>query len=161
MLLEDHLLTLLKRQTDLLQQARTVLAKHLESLAHRTPITLLHNDYHAKNLMIRGGRIVPVDWSNAYLGHHLGDLYCLVQEAVDYGIEATVLIEAYFSEADDALEPAFHQWQVAFGGLCWSVRMLRWTVDQGVRIIPGAEAWIPNFTRSIEILLSNPTLFNG
>ena len=84
----------------------------------------------------------------------------MIRDGRIVAVDATVLIEAYFSEADDTLDPASRQWQVELGGLCWSVRMLRWIAEKGVHAIPGSEAWILNFTRSIEALLLSPTLLN-
>jgi hypothetical protein len=46
----------------------------LERLYQIIPPTLVHHDYHAKNLVIQGERIMPIDWSIAYISPHLGGL---------------------------------------------------------------------------------------
>ena len=45
------------------------------------PETIVHGDFQAKNLLhTTGGGIVTIDWSDAYVHPHLGDLYLLLRE---------------------------------------------------------------------------------
>jgi thiamine kinase-like enzyme len=69
----------------ILQRIIEWLPKPLEQLDLEVPLTMVHHDYHAKNIVkLNGGRILAIDWSNAYLSPPLGDLYCLMNEAHSY-----------------------------------------------------------------------------
>ena len=80
-------------------------SRHLDRLYQELPLTLNHNDYHAKNLLNVSGRIVPVDWANARISPHLGDLYCLISEGKDQHISRETLIGAYRSGLKDQGRP--------------------------------------------------------
>jgi thiamine kinase-like enzyme len=110
----------------------------LNRLYEEFPITLTHNDYNAKNLMVCRNSIVPIDWSNAYLSPHLGDLYCLISEAQKYGIEKSVIVEAYREHDHTELL----DWQIQVGGICWLIRSLRWVCEEGIHKVPGTDKWV-------------------
>lgn len=145
---------------EILRRVPNILDRNLNLLYTAYPVTIIHNDYHSKNLIIRGNRIVPIDWSIAYLSPHLGDLYCIVQEASDYNVSETDLIRAYFSIVDPnhTRDNATYQWQVDIGALCWEVRALRWVMEFGVNAISEAREWIPDFGLSIRDIIDRPTL---
>lgn len=45
--------------------------------------SVCHGDLHFNNIIVSGSRLVPVDWSNAYLGNPLGDVArtCLIMNS--------------------------------------------------------------------------------
>ncbi|MNZ36639.1 hypothetical protein D3C78_540670 [compost metagenome] len=107
------------------------------------PISIVHHDYHAKNLLIKDNGIMPIDWSLAYLSPHLGDLYCLITEASAWSnLSREEMISAYLDVADLQLDDL--NWQLRIGGLCWLIKTLHWLVYGGTDIIPGSNAWIPD-----------------
>jgi hypothetical protein len=130
----------------------------LTALYTHLPLTLSHNDYHMKNLVLSGDTVVPIDWSNASISPHLADLYCLLREAESVPISASSLIEAFQVETQPPYEnaPALLQWnaafewQIALGGICWLLTSLRWVLDEGIQVIPDASQWIPGLLQDIE-----------
>ncbi|TFB15035.1 hypothetical protein E3U55_12335 [Filobacillus milosensis] len=121
------------------------LPKHLDRLYREHEVTITHNDYNAKNLMITNQSIIPIDWSNAYLSPHLGDLYCLINEAEDNGIDKSVVIEAY-SELDKSYDI---EWQIQVGGICWLLHGLCWVCKEGIHKVPVTRSWMPPMISSI------------
>jgi len=125
---------------------------HIEELYRTVPMTIVHQDYHAKNLLIQpNGGIMPIDWSNAYVSPHLGDLYCLMSEARNLGHAAEEDIISAFLEGSH-LHADQLRWQVRLGGLCWLIKTLHWVVYRGADIIPGSEAWVPDLLQDVEDL---------
>ncbi|MFD0713087.1 phosphotransferase [Paenibacillus sp. GCM10027626] len=119
-----------------------------------TPLTLVHHDYHAKNLLVQGQRILPIDWSNAYLSPHLGDLYCLIAEAHTWsGVPKDDILHAFHYEHHAGLTLEQLNWQVNIGGICWLIKTLRWLLYGGTQIIPGSDAWIPDLMYDLEQLI--------
>ncbi len=145
---------------EILRRVPNVLDKNLALLYRDYPVTITHNDYHSKNLIIKGKRIVPIDWSLACLSPHLVDLYCIAQEASDYNVSETEMIDAYFSIMNGkyAVDNATYQWQVDIGALCWEIHSLRWIVEFGIDAIQEAGEWIPAFALSIRNIIDKPTL---
>jgi len=109
------------------------------------PGTIVHGDFHAKNL-IHGvdGAIVPVDWPGAYVHAHLGDLYCLLREARKHGrdqrVGAAALPDVFAQES--GADPAAVREQMVTGGLCWTLIALRWVVEEGIHAVPESADWI-------------------
>ncbi|WP_390847334.1 phosphotransferase family protein [Bacillus litorisediminis] len=132
-------------ELDLLRSWLEKLPKHLVRLYGGSSVTITHNDYNAKNLMIVNESIVPIDWSNAYLSPHLGDLYCLICEAEGSGIEKSGVIGAY-SELDNIDDI---EWQIQVGGICWLIRGLCWVCQEGIQKVPVTRSWIPKMITSI------------
>ncbi|WP_243299577.1 phosphotransferase [Bacillus litorisediminis] len=132
-------------ELDLLRSWLEKLPKHLVRLYGGSSVTITHNEYNAKNLMIVNESIVPIDWSNAYLSPHLGDLYCLICEAEGSGIEKSVVIGAY-SELDNIDDI---EWQIQVGGICWLIRGLCWVCQEGIHKVPVTRSWIPKMITSI------------
>lgn len=132
-------------ELDLLKCFLEKLPKHLSRLYQGSPVTITHNDYNAKNLMIVNDSIVPIDWSNAYLSPHSGDLYCLIREAQENGVDKSVVIEAYkkLDNMDDL------EWQIQVGGICWLIRGLCWVCEEGVNKVPVTRSWIPQMITAI------------
>lgn len=144
----------------LILQAIEWLPRQLEQLHLEVSLTMVHHDYHAKNLVIQNGRrILAIDWSNAYLSSHLGDLYCLINEADSYAhVSEEEIIHAYWAELGSNLLPMEQlKWQVQIGGLCWLIRSLRWLVYGGTDTIPGSEAWVPDLLADMGKLLEEPS----
>jgi aminoglycoside phosphotransferase (APT) family kinase protein len=79
--LEDLIQSPLLNDNPIIQSVRDWLPEQLKRLYQEVPLTLVHHDYHAKNLLVQGDRILPIDWSNAYLSPHLGDLHSVMKEA--------------------------------------------------------------------------------
>ncbi|CAM3214823.1 phosphotransferase [Paenibacillus lupini] len=151
----DLLNNLLKSEkladSEVLQKLKVELPHHLERLYHTVPVTLVHHDYHAKNLVIGHQGIMPIDWALAYLSPHLGDLYCLITEAEAYSnLAREDILTAYLEVTDIPTDQL--NWQVSVGGLCWLIKTLRWLVYGGTEIIPGSEAWIPDLMSDVELL---------
>ncbi|HET7658618.1 MAG TPA: phosphotransferase [Bacillales bacterium] len=110
----------------------------LDRLYKEMPLTLSHNDYNGKNLMIMDNEVIPIDWSNANLSPHLGDLYSLVREANENGYTKSVIKDAFLQQNNtDSLE-----WQIQVGGLCWLIQGLTWVCKEGKQKVPGTEEWI-------------------
>lgn len=134
-----------------LLQVKGVLPRHLEKLYQMLPTTLVHHDYHAKNLLIQDNGIMPIDWSIAYLSPHLGDLYCLITEAQAWtNLSREDMISAFLDVTDSHIDNL--NWQVRVGGLCWLIKTLHWLVYGGTEIIPGSEAWIPDLLNDVDNL---------
>ncbi|MFJ4922949.1 phosphotransferase [Streptomyces sp. NPDC088725] len=139
-----------------------VLAGRLELLAADPgahPATLVHSDFHAKNLVLgTGGRVVPVDWPLAYVHAHLGDLYCLLREARNHGraqqVEVASLPGVFAEEA--GADPASVREQLVIGGLCWTLLALRWVVEDGVRVVPESARWIDELVSDARSLAGTP-----
>ncbi len=130
-------------------------SRHLDRLYQELPLTLNHNDYHAKNLLHVSGRIVPVDWANARISPHLGDLYCLINEGKDQHISQETLIGAYRSGLkDQGIQEEVTDWHLDMGGLCWSVHCLQWILEFGLDAIPISKTWVPDFLTEICALVS-------
>jgi len=130
---------------------QSTLPTELNKLYEAVPLTLVHHDYHAKNLLIQDGRILPIDWSIAYLSPHLGDLYCLMNEAHFLsGISKEDILAAFQEESQAGLTIEQFKWQLRIGGICWLVKTLRWLVYGGTDTIPGSEAWIPGLINDLE-----------
>lgn len=122
---------------------------------YRYPVTLTHNDYHTKNIVLGNNGVTLVDWSNAYLSSHLGDLYCLVGEAAAT-IDECDLLGAYCDEleATGQARPTYDELtrQVDIGGLCWSIHALRWIFDEGLTAVSDSYNWVPDQMLSAQSL---------
>ncbi|MBE9913747.1 phosphotransferase [Paenibacillus donghaensis] len=132
-------------------KVKAVLPRHLEQLYQTVPATIVHHDYHAKNLLIEDNGVVPIDWSTAYLSPHLGDLYCLIGEAQAWShVSKEDIVSAYLEIADVHVDHLNRQLRI--GGICWLIKTLHWLVYGGTDIIPGSEAWIPDLLQDVENL---------
>ncbi len=49
----------------------------LKRLYSKFPISLCHNDYFAKNIVVREKDVAIIDWALSRLSPDIGDLYCL------------------------------------------------------------------------------------
>lgn len=161
MLVSDLMTSILKSQisatNNVLLNLRNVLPRHLDKLYQTVPLTLVHHDYHAKNLLIQESGIIPIDWSLAYLSPHLGDLYRLIKEAQAWSLTAKEDIISAFLEVAPCPREQLN-WQIQIGGLCWLIMTLHWLVHGGTDIIEGSEAWISDLLHDITILYE--TLLN-
>ena len=117
--------------------AADIIPCHLQKLYREQPVALIHNDFHAKNLISASGTIVPIDWAGAYLSPDLGDLYVLIEEASDIGLSADSVIKPYVEESRLLGGPSSDdlQWQIDIGGVCWIIGALRWIVDVGIEML--------------------------
>lgn len=126
---------------DILLNVKQKLPQHLEKVYQEVPLSIVHQDYHAKNLLVRSDGVMAIDWPIAYLSPHLGDLYCLIRDAAHCtALSREELVSAYASAV--LIQHEEINWQVTVGGLCWLIKTLRWLVFGGTSIIPGSEAWI-------------------
>jgi len=152
-LLDDLLRSPRLSGNDVLLRLQGTFPTELNKLYETAPLTLVHHDYHAKNLLIQGERILPIDWSIAYLSPHLGDLYSLMHEAHSLsGISKDDIITAFHEESRTGLTFEQLNWQLRIGGICWLIKTLRWLVYGGTDIIPGSEAWIPDLMNDLDSL---------
>lgn len=155
-LLDDLLESPRLSKSCVLSRLRKTLPSHLEKLYRTLPLTLVHHDFHAKNLMIQGNGILPIDWSLAYLSPHLGDLHCLVNEAKAWCcVSQDNVLSAFLQEAGTELSMEQLNWQVKIGGLCWLIKTLRWLVYGGTVTIPDSDAWIPDLMNDLEDLMKD------
>ena len=136
--------------------ATAIIPRHLQKLYREQPVALVHNDFHAKNLISARGTIVPIDWAGAYLGPDLGDLYVLIAEASDFGLSADSVIKPYVEEMGLVGGPSHDDlcWQVDIRGACWIIGALRWIVDVGVNTLPISRDWIPDLTSALNDTVS-------
>jgi hypothetical protein len=109
------------------------------------PATIAHNDFQAKNLLhTAGGGIITIDWSDAYVHAHLGDLYLLLREGGKQGaidsVRREALPELFAHEA--GTDPRTVTDQLVTGGLCWTLAGLRFVVEIGVHVVPEMHDWI-------------------
>jgi streptomycin 6-kinase len=119
------------------------------------PATVVHGDFQAKNLLhAPGGGIVVIDWSDAHVHPHLGDLYLLLREGRRQGridrVRMQALPELFAREA--GTDPRTVTDQLVTGGLCWTVNALRWVVETGVHAIPESRAWIAELVTDLREL---------
>lgn len=151
MLLDELLQSYKIADSGVLLKLKKGFPRHLEKLYQTVPTTIIHHDFHAKNLLIQEDGVMPIDWSSAYLSPHLGDLYCLVNEAhSSVGLSREDILLAYLEVAAD---PMVHvNWQFQIGGLCWLIKTLHWLVYGGTDLIPGSESWIPDLLKDVEVL---------
>jgi aminoglycoside phosphotransferase (APT) family kinase protein len=130
------------------------LVSRLERLAGE-PATIVHGDFQAKNLMhTPDGRIVTIDWSDAYVHPHLGDLYLLLREATKNraidGVRGEALKELFAHEA--GTDPRTVTDQLVTGGLCWTMTALRWVAEVGVHEVPISRDWIDELITDLQRL---------
>jgi hypothetical protein len=116
-------------------RAMTVRLEQLSS----EPATVVHGDFQAKNLLhTAGGGIITIDWSDAYVQPHLGDLYLLLRAGRKQGrierVRMEALPELFAREA--GTDPRTVTDQLVTGGLCWTMNALRWVVEIGVHAVP-------------------------
>lgn len=152
--LDDLLRSELFSGNSALMRLQSMLPHEMNKLYETVPLTLVHHDYHAKNLLIQGNGIMPVDWANAYLSPHLGDLYCLIKEArIGSNVAKEDVISAFLDGegADMSIEQL--NWQVRLGGICWFIKTIRWLVYRGTETIPGSDAWIPDMLKELESMV--------
>ena len=119
------------------------------------PATIVHSDFHAKNLMHGpDGRIVPVDWPLAYLHPHLGDLYCLLRDARKAGLADAVgesALPEVFAE-ESGTSPAAVRDRMVTGGLCWTTVALCWVLEEGIHVVPESADWIDELVTDLRAL---------
>lgn len=152
-LLEDLLRSKPCFENQALASLQAALPVELHQLEELLPLTLVHHDYHAKNLIAQEKQVLPIDWSNAYLSPHLGDLYCLMSEAAAYSnVPQADVLDAFRAESHLGLSRAQLEHQVLVGGICWLIKSLRWLVYGGTAIIPGSEEWVPDMLGDLENL---------
>ncbi|MBM2614961.1 phosphotransferase [Actinoplanes sp. LDG1-06] len=122
------------------------------------PATVVHGDFQAKNLLhTAGGGIVTIDWSDAYVHPHLGDLYLLLREGRKQGsldaVRTEVLRKLFASEAGTDLATVDDQ--LVTGGLCWTMSALRWVVEIGVHVVPVSRGWIDELVTELQQLAAD------
>jgi Ser/Thr protein kinase RdoA (MazF antagonist) len=120
-----------------------LLVPHLRRLAESVPETIIHGDFESKNLVLTDTGPCAIDWSTAQVGAHLGDLYSLVRDARLVGGPADDIVAAYADECARLGAPVVDlHWQLALGGMVWTVRALRWVLEEGIHVVPEAITWI-------------------
>ncbi|WP_219835442.1 phosphotransferase [Paenibacillus sp. R14(2021)] len=156
-LLDDLLQSNWLSGSEILLHLKAALPHQLERLYRMVPVSIVHHDYHAKNLLVQDNGIMPIDWSIAYLSPHLGDLHCLITEAHAWShTPREDILAAYMEVSEVQLEDL--NWQLQVGGLCWLIKTLRWLVYGGTDIIPGSDEWIPDLLQDAEHLYQELTI---
>ncbi|RQX01611.1 phosphotransferase [Micromonospora arida] len=126
-----------------LDACEPVLAPNLHRLAGMIRNTIIHGDFESKNIVLTDAGPYAVDWSTAQIGAHLGDLYSLVRDAGLTNGPTDAIIAAYADECALLGAPAVDlQWQLALGGMVWTLRALRWVLEEGIHVVPDASTWI-------------------
>lgn len=133
----------------------------LARLRRDVPEALVHGDFHPKNLVHtrpagEPAELVPVDWSDAHLAPHLGDLYCLIRDARRHftavpGLDPDGLVAAYAAEAGEPDGDEL-RWTVDAGGLMWTLGALRWIAEEGERSLPIALTWVDELVAEVRAL---------
>jgi streptomycin 6-kinase len=121
----------------------------------REPETVVHGDFQAKNLLhTPGGGIVTIDWSDAYVHRHLGDLYLLLREGRKQGRIDSARIDALpqLFARETGTDLATVADQLLTGGLCWTMSALRWVVETGVHAVPVSRTWIDELVTDLQRL---------
>ncbi|MBN3522584.1 phosphotransferase [Paenibacillus apiarius] len=142
-------------QRQVLNRLATLFPAHLERLYSEYPVTLVHNDYFPKNIIVveqqQGVRVI--DWTNSYLSPHVGDLYGLSEEAAAYGASRERMLQAYAEASGLCGNAALTlDWLVRVGGVCWFIHTIRWILEYGRHVISGSEAWIGDMMLDLERL---------
>lgn len=120
-----------------------MLAPNLRRLAATVPVTIVHGDFESKNIVLSAAGPCAVDWSTAQVGAHLGDLYSLCRDATLAGGPTDKIIAAYADECAHLGAPAADlEWQLALGGVVWTLRALRWVLEEGIHVVPESRTWI-------------------
>lgn len=144
---------------EVLRTVQSWLPDQLHDLYNQLPLTLCHNDYHVKNLVISDDTIVPVDWAMAYLSPYLGDLYSLVHAAAFRKVETQLMLQAYeaevrhWAEEYPIVQPMLSrplEWQIALGAVCILITSIRWTLTEAMYELPETRKWIPAMIRNID-----------
>ena len=117
-------------QRGVLTRVRETLPLHVERLYDTGRMTITHNDFNAKNLIVTAHGVQAIDWSHAELTPHLGDLYCLLRDAARHGVAEHDVVDPYLAR-DPVTDSA---WHIPMGGLCWLIRGLHWTWDISSRM---------------------------
>jgi hypothetical protein len=120
------------------------------------PATIIHGDFSGKNLLhTPGGGIIAIDWSDAYVHAHLGDLYLLLREGERQGIvRMEALPELFAHEA--GTDPRTVTDQMRTGGLYWTLKSLRWIAEVGVHEVPIMRDWIDELVTECRGLAARP-----
>jgi Ser/Thr protein kinase RdoA (MazF antagonist) len=126
-----------------LDRCEPLLAPNFRRLAETVPETIVHGDFESKNIVLTGTGPCAIDWATAQVGAHLGDLYSLIRDAGLRAEPADGIITAYADEWTAIGAPAADlPWQLALGGLVWTLRALRWVLEEGIHVVPSAITWI-------------------
>ncbi|NBI30533.1 phosphotransferase [Chengkuizengella marina] len=143
-----------KIQKETISQLVKLFPKKIRKYYYIFPMTLIHNDYFPKNLIVTNENIKVIDWSNAYISHHLGDLYGLIKEAKYRHYNPKHIIQAYYNEINNRPYTLTElNWFVDFSGICWYIHSIKWILDYGRKVIEGSEYWIESMIINIEGLL--------
>jgi len=120
-----------------------LLAPSFLRLAGTVPETIIHGDFESKNIVLTDAGPCAVDWSAAQVGAHLGDLYGLIRDASLIGEPADGITAAYAEECALLGAPVVDlEWQLALGGVVWTLRALRWVLEEGIFVVPESHTWI-------------------
>jgi aminoglycoside/choline kinase family phosphotransferase len=127
--------------------------QHLDRLYDSVPATVVHGDYVSKNLVFGDRGLTTVDWPSACISPHLGDLFSIVREADQLSLSRAELLSGYekaLSQLGSATDPATPLgWQLAVGGLCWTLEAVRWIVEEGSRTVPESITWLDDLIRQL------------
>ncbi len=126
-----------------LDACEPLLAPNLRRLAETVPETILHGDFEPKNIVLTGSGPRAIDWSDARVGAHLGDLYSLIRGIGEVGARTDGIAAAYADEWALLGQPITDlDWQLALGGVVWTLKALRWVLEEGIHAVPEAITWI-------------------
>jgi Ser/Thr protein kinase RdoA (MazF antagonist) len=126
-----------------LDRCGPMLVPNMHRLAEAVPETIIHGDFESKNIVLSEAGPCAIDWSAAQVGSHLGDLYGLIRDADLIGEPADGIVAAYADEWAIIGAPAVDlEWQLAVGGVVWTLRALRWVLEEGVHVTSDAVTWI-------------------
>jgi hypothetical protein len=110
---------------------------------------VVHGDYHAANILIDKGSVVPVDWELCSIGDRFHDLAALVSGALPAGLRAAAL-DGYAAGSGVACDEEF-SYRLALAELRSAVQWLGWDAPTRWRPPRGQRTdWAGEVRRHIE-----------
>jgi Ser/Thr protein kinase RdoA (MazF antagonist) len=145
-----------------LHRCEPLLAPNLRRLAKAVPETIIHGDFESKNIVLTDAGPRAIDWSTAQIGAHLSDLYSLIRDADLIGEPADGIIDAYADECALIGAPVTDlEWQLALGAVVWTLRALRWVLEEGIYVVPDAINWIDELVERAGRVTDNLAKFSS
>jgi Ser/Thr protein kinase RdoA (MazF antagonist) len=139
-----------------LDACEPLIAPNFRRLAEAVPETIIHGDFESKNIVLSDAGPCAIDWSTAQVGSHLSDLYSLVRDANLVGEPTDGIVAAYADEWAVIGAPVVDlEWQLAAGGLVWTLRALRWVLEEGIHVEPDTITWIDELVERATTVTDN------
>ncbi|WP_345629723.1 phosphotransferase [Rugosimonospora acidiphila] len=145
-----------------LRRCEPLLAPNLRRLAETVPDTIVHGDFESKNIVLTDTGPGAIDWATGRVGAHLGDLYSLIRDAGLVGEPPDGIVAGYADECALIGTPVTDlEWQLALGGLVWTLRALRWVLEEGIHVVPAAITWLDELVQRAGNVTDNLARLSG